>query len=853
MTAYVNDEQKKEGAYGKAVKATLAATLAAGMVPAAAAFADDAQAETASEGDIELLSASAKDAWENGAFTVADNAGKVVYDKMTKAEIAEAVKDEPVEFIVDGDAHFLVPTMVAPMGGADAEVFADNAEYKVEYKTKAGATVKADEIKTAGEYQVVVTAVSGDYSTASATFDFELVDATTDIKDAVFYQVGENEEDFSDDVIEYAGKYFQFGAKYESNKVKLNIAVDGEALVNGTDYTFQVFSASDPSKPLAQNPKDCGKYIVKFTGKGAYAGTFQANFEIVELDLAKADIELDFTDGNALKPVVKSINDGTALNGAASVEVTKYPELGNGSAKGEYVYTVSANGTNANVKGSQTIKHVVAANTATFKYGDAALEDAYDVNHVDGDKDFDLSKVVACDKSGEALDAKAYSVKVYDAEGNEVSASKISEAGVWTVKVVVDAKATDYEYAGEAETVVTVTEGDVADGNVYFTFGGKVVKDGVEATYDGSDALKKLGVKLYDAKGNEVSASDYKVEVKDSEGEVVTSAVDAGTYTVSVTSDKYTIAKAQTLTVRINAIKATDLRLDPAQLLFGDVKDPRFAFTGEAIVPAIQYKTTDAEGNVAWVELPAEAYAATYKFNSDLTGVPTQDVKEVKEVGSYFVNVSDVADEKNYEVATVTELGGKFKVTDEKVFSDVPNTEWYYEHVYNAKEAGYMKGIGDSEIFAPNQTTSRAMAAQVLARMASAKTGDEAGMSFSDVAADAWYADAVAWAASTGVVSGYPGTDEFRPESNVTRAEFCVMMQRYANATGQGVALEAGEADKILAKYEDGAAVADWCKDAVAWAVKNEIFGGYSLLNPAGDITRAEMAKMTTVFQPEAL
>ncbi len=38
MTAYVNDEQKKEGAYGKAVKATLAATLAAGMVPAAAAF-----------------------------------------------------------------------------------------------------------------------------------------------------------------------------------------------------------------------------------------------------------------------------------------------------------------------------------------------------------------------------------------------------------------------------------------------------------------------------------------------------------------------------------------------------------------------------------------------------------------------------------------------------------------------------------------------------------------------------------------------------------------------------------------------------------------------------------------------
>lgn len=56
MTAYVNDEQKKEGAYGKAVKATLAATLPAGMVPAAAAFAEKGQAEAASEGGVERLS-----------------------------------------------------------------------------------------------------------------------------------------------------------------------------------------------------------------------------------------------------------------------------------------------------------------------------------------------------------------------------------------------------------------------------------------------------------------------------------------------------------------------------------------------------------------------------------------------------------------------------------------------------------------------------------------------------------------------------------------------------------------------------------------------------------------------------
>ena len=852
MTAYVNDEQKKEGAYGKAVKATLAATLAAGMVPAAAAFADE-PAEATESNDVELLSASAKDAWEAGKFTVKDNADKVVFDKKTEAEIAEAVKKQPVKFAVDGKAHYLVPTMVTPKGATVDEVFADNAEYTVEYK-KDGATVKAEDIKEAGRYQVVVTAKSGAYNGAAATFDFELVPTTTDIKDAKLYQVKKDEKDFSDNVVEYTGTKFYFGAAFDTKANKLNIVVDGKALTNGTDYAVEVFEASNPATSIGDTvPAECGKYIAKFTGKGTYTGTFQVTFDVVELDLANAVIVLDLTKG-ALKPEIKSINGDAIASNVADVKVTAYPALGDGTAKGEYTYVVSANGSDKNVKGTQTIKHIVATSKATFKYDDKALEPTYEVNHVEGHKDFDLSKLVAYDKDDKALKADAYSVKVYDNKTKEeVSASKISEAGEWLVKIVVDAKATDYEYAGEAETLVTVTEGSVEDGNVYFTFGGKVVNGTAEMTYDGTDALKKLGVKLYDAKGNEIAASDYKVEVKDSEGKVVTSAVNADDYAVTVTSDKYTVAGTQTLTVKVNPVKAADLRIDPAQFLFNDVKDPRFAFTGEAIVPVIQYKTTDAEGKEAWVNLPSGAYTAAYKFNSDLTGVPTDDVKEIKEVGSYFINVSDVAEDKNYEVSSVSELGGKFKVTNEKIFSDVPNTAWFYEHVYNAKEAGYMKGIGDSNVFAPNQTTSRAMAAQVLARMAGAKDGVETGMSFSDVAADAWYANAVAWAVTTGVVSGYPGTDEFRPENNVTRAEFCVMMQRYAAATGQGKALAAGEADEILAKYEDGASVPAWAKDAVAWAVKNEIFGGYTVLDPMGDITRAQMAKMTTVFQAEPL
>ena len=85
MTAYVNDEQKKEGAYGKAVKATLAATLAAGMVPAAA-FAEE-PAEAAEGNDVELLALSAKDAWENGVFTFEDNNGNAIELKKKRSAI----------------------------------------------------------------------------------------------------------------------------------------------------------------------------------------------------------------------------------------------------------------------------------------------------------------------------------------------------------------------------------------------------------------------------------------------------------------------------------------------------------------------------------------------------------------------------------------------------------------------------------------------------------------------------------------------------------------------------------------------------------------------------------------------
>ena len=237
----------------------------------------------------------------------------------------------------------------------------------------------------------------------------------------------------------------------------------------------------------------------------------------------------------------------------------------------------------------------------------------------------------------------------------------------------------------------------------------------------------------------------------------------------------------------------------------------------------------------------------------------------MKEMGFYEVYVRDANSKDSFSVKNDTKVGTAYQVVEGKVFADVKPGDWYYDYVYAAsnEKVGYMKGIGNSDIFAPNQTTTRAMAATVLSRMAVKGGVAGAGYNnpFTDVVYngnldDPWYAGTVLWAAETGIVTGYEqadGTAQFRPDANVNRAEFCIMMQRYAAATDQGVALEAGEADEILAKYEDGASVPAWAKDAVAWAVKNEIFGGYTVLDPMGDITRAQMAKMAVAFQAEPL
>lgn len=119
---------------------------------------------------------------------------------------------------------------------------------------------------------------------------------------------------------------------------------------------------------------------------------------------------------------------------------------------------------------------------------------------------------------------------------------------------------------------------------------------------------------------------------------------------------------------------------------------------------------------------------------------------------------------------------GKPAAAAEMPFVDVPEGAWYAEAVSWAVSEGITKGV-DAEHFAPDKVLSRAECVTFLFRMTAESPADAAACAFSDVPADAWYYDAVCWAAANDVVKGKTA-DLFAPQDDCSRAEIVTMLFR---------------------------------------------------------------------------
>ena len=174
-------------------------------------------------------------------------------------------------------------------------------------------------------------------------------------------------------------------------------------------------------------------------------------------------------------------------------------------------------------------------------------------------------------------------------------------------------------------------------------------------------------------------------------------------------------------------------------------------------------------------------------------------------------------------------------------FTDVPEDAWYKEAVDYVYANGLMSGTS-ATTFAPNMLLSRAMITQVVHNLEDNPVAEQ-GV-FTDVAAGAWYADAVDWAAGEEIVSGY-GNGKFGPEDNITREQMALILYGYAQYKGYDVSAS-GE----LSSFTDGASTSGWAAEAVQWAVGSGLLSGKGggVLDPQGTATRAEVASILMRF-----
>ena len=175
-------------------------------------------------------------------------------------------------------------------------------------------------------------------------------------------------------------------------------------------------------------------------------------------------------------------------------------------------------------------------------------------------------------------------------------------------------------------------------------------------------------------------------------------------------------------------------------------------------------------------------------------------------------------------------------------FADVAADAWYADAVQYVYENGMMSGTSETT-FSPDLTTTRGMIVTILYRLENEPTvtGTTA---FTDVAADQYYANAVAWAAQNGIVSGIDATT-FAPNNAITREQMAAILYRYAQFKGYDVSAKAD-----LSVYTDAAQVSTYATDAMAWANGAQLITGTSqtTLTPAGNATRAQVATILMRF-----
>ena len=192
--------------------------------------------------------------------------------------------------------------------------------------------------------------------------------------------------------------------------------------------------------------------------------------------------------------------------------------------------------------------------------------------------------------------------------------------------------------------------------------------------------------------------------------------------------------------------------------------------------------------------------------------------------------------------ALVLSLAAPALAAEPSAFTDVAENAWYADAVSYVTAEGIMSGTGKTT-FSPAATVTRGMVIQTLYNLAGAPAVD-AKTSFTDLDGK-WYGTAAVWAEQEGLAA-VPADKTFAGDRTITRAELAVLLSRYATLTGV-TSEEGGMAMREAPDYDQ---IPSWALEGMSFCYYADILKGDSrgYLNPNGAAQRAELAQILMQF-----
>jgi len=258
------------------------------------------------------------------------------------------------------------------------------------------------------------------------------------------------------------------------------------------------------------------------------------------------------------------------------------------------------------------------------------------------------------------------------------------------------------------------------------------------------------------------------------------------------------------------------------------------------------------EGNTK-VEDPPTDYTAGSSVSPGIWNVfPVENLDHIDIVGgiiSHIPRVHDLYHSIMDAIASTSSGGGtpapapsRHAGCPSANMTDVPESAWFHTFVDYVLEHGLMSGTSGTT-FSPEGTVTRAMVVQTLYAMDGKPASGATAPPFSDVASDKYYAAAVAWAHSHGVVSGYDdGT--FRPDTAITRQQLVTILYAYAVYRNADTSPRAS-----MDGFADAGQVENYAAVPTQWALASGLIQGRStdagtLICPNDTAMRSELAVM---------